>query len=98
MPGHPHGLRLLVDEAFFLVHVALTVTIKSDTLPNICDLIARGMIRIDVPSSAVRPDHQEGRMVAQKRTDFMIGVLAAIYVRGGSGDTRHQETLAQMDA
>ncbi len=45
LPGQPHGLRMLVDEACARAGVVLTVAMELDTLPTICDLVAAGTIR-----------------------------------------------------
>lgn len=72
LPGHPHGLRLLVDEACARAHVALTVAMELDTLPTICGLVASGTIRTILPLTAVQSDLLAGRVMAQKITDPVI--------------------------
>lgn len=72
LPGHPHGLRLLVDEACARAQVALTVAMELDTLPTICDLVAAGTIRTILPLTAVQADLRAGRVIAQKITDPVI--------------------------
>lgn len=72
LPGHPHGLRLLVDEACARAQVALTVAMELDTLPTICDLVASGTIRTILPLTAVQADLASGRITAQKITDPVV--------------------------
>ena len=72
LPGQPHGLRMLVDEACARAGVVLTVAMELDTLPTICDLVAAGTIRTILPLTAVQADLAAGRVVAQKITDPVI--------------------------
>ncbi|MEY3309204.1 MAG: hypothetical protein RLZZ413_3242 [Pseudomonadota bacterium] len=72
LPGHPHGLRVLVDEACARAQVVLSVTMELDTLPTICDLVAAGTIRTILPLTAVQADLAAGKVIAQKITDPVI--------------------------
>ena len=72
LPGQPHGLRMLVDEACARAQVALNVAMELDTLPTICDLVASGTIRTILPLTAVQADLAAGRVIAQKITDPVI--------------------------
>lgn len=72
LPGQPHGLRMLVDDACARAQVALTVAMELETLPTICDLVAAGTIRTILPLTGVQADLNAGRVVAQKITDPVI--------------------------
>lgn len=72
LPGQPHGLRLLVDDACARAQVVLSVAMELDTLPTICDLVAAGTIRTILPLTAVQADLAAGRVTAQKIIDPVI--------------------------
>ncbi len=72
LPGPPHGLRIMVDEASARAQVPLTVAMELETLPTICDLVAAGTIRTILPLTAVQHDLTSGRLIAQKIIDPII--------------------------
>jgi LysR family nitrogen assimilation transcriptional regulator len=72
LPGAPHGLRILVDEACARAQVSLTVAMELETLPTIRGLVATGTIRTILPVTAVQAELQSGELVAQKITGPVI--------------------------
>lgn len=66
LPGMPHGLRVLVEEAAAKLGVTLNVAMELETLPTILDLVATGGIRTVLPLTAVSRELQTGRLVAQR--------------------------------
>ncbi len=66
LPGLPHGLRILVDEACARAQVALTIAMELETLPTIRDLVATGTIRTILPVTAVQHEIDTGDLVVQK--------------------------------
>jgi len=68
LPGPPHGLRVLVEEAAAKGGVTLNVSIELETLPTIHDLVGSGGIRTILPLTAVSRELQAGRLVAQRIT------------------------------
>lgn len=72
LPGAPHSLRILVDEACARAQVSLTVAMELETLPTIRGLVATGTIRTILPVTAVQAELQSGELVAQKITGPVI--------------------------
>lgn len=72
LPGRPHGLRVLVDDAATRAQVSLNVAMELETLPTICDLVAGGSVRTILPLTAVQHGLASGTMVAQPVTDPAI--------------------------
>lgn len=72
LPGLPHGLRSLVDEAATRAGVTLNVALELETLPTICDLVASGSIRTILPLTAVQGALAAGKLVAQQIVDPVI--------------------------
>jgi LysR family nitrogen assimilation transcriptional regulator len=72
LPGAPHGLRILVDEACAKAQVTLTVSMELETLPTIRDLVASGSIRTILPLTAVQAELAGGEVIAQKITHPVI--------------------------
>lgn len=72
LPGAPHGLRILVDEACARAQVSLTVAMELETLPTIRGLVASGTIRTILPLTAVQADLKNGNLVAQKITGPVV--------------------------
>ncbi|MBC7478916.1 MAG: LysR family transcriptional regulator, partial [Pseudorhodobacter sp.] len=72
LPGAPHGLRILVDEACARAQVSLTVAMELETLPTIRGLVASGTIRTILPLTAVQADLKSGDLMAQKITGPVI--------------------------
>jgi LysR family nitrogen assimilation transcriptional regulator len=72
LPGAPHGLRILVDEACARAQVSLSVAMELETLPTIRGLVATGTIRTILPVTAVQAELQSGELVAQKITGPVI--------------------------
>jgi len=68
LPGPPHGLRVLVEEAAAKAGVTLNVSIELETLPTIHDLVGSGGIRTILPLTAVSREMQAGLLVAQRIT------------------------------
>lgn len=66
LPGHPHGLRIMMDEAASRAQVTMTVAMELDTLPTICGLVAAGTVRTILPLTAVQDQLKSGAVVAQK--------------------------------
>lgn len=66
LPGLPHGLRVLVEEAAAKAGVTLNVAMELETLPTILDLVGTGGIRTILPLTAVSRELQAGRVVAQR--------------------------------
>lgn len=91
LPGHPHGLRILVDEACAQAQVTLTIAMELETLPTICGLVANGTIRTILPMTAVQADIDSGVLVAQKIVDPVISrelILAHAPQRANAPATR----------
>ena len=72
LPGRPHGLRILVDEACVKAQMALNVALELETLPTIRDLVATGTIRTILPLIAVHNEVEAGELVVHKITDPVI--------------------------
>lgn len=72
LPGIPHGLRVLVEEAAVRAGVTLNVAMEVETLPAIYDLVATGGLRTILPLTAVKQEVAQGRLVAQRITDPVI--------------------------
>lgn len=72
LPGLPHGLRILVDEACAKAHVTLSVAMELETLPTICDLVISGSIRTILPVTAVQAEYDAGSLIVQKIVDPVI--------------------------
>ena len=53
LPGAPHGLRILVDDACARTQVNLTVAMELETLHTIRGLVTNGTIRTILPLTAV---------------------------------------------
>ncbi len=72
LPGLPHGLRILVDEACARAQVHLSVAMELETLPTIRGLVASGTIRTILPVTAVQAELDAGELVVQKIVDPVI--------------------------
>jgi LysR family transcriptional regulator, nitrogen assimilation regulatory protein len=72
LPGLPHGLRILVDEACARAQVHLNVAMELETLPTIRGLVAAGTIRTILPVTAVQAELDAGELVVQKIVDPVI--------------------------
>jgi LysR family nitrogen assimilation transcriptional regulator len=72
LPGVPHGLRVLVEDAAARAGVTLTVAMEVETLPTIYDLVRTGGLRTVLPLAAVKQEVAEGRLIAQRITDPVI--------------------------
>lgn len=66
LPGLPHGLRVLVEEAAAAAEVTLNVAMEVETLPTIYDLVGTGRIRTILPRTAAQQELAAGRLVAQR--------------------------------
>lgn len=72
LPGIPHGLRVLVEDAAARVGVTLNVAMEVETLPTIYDLVRTGGLRTVLPLAAVKQEVAEGRLIAQRIVDPVI--------------------------
>lgn len=72
LPGVPHGLRVLVEDAAARAGVTLNVAMEVETLPTIYDLVRTGGLRTVLPLAAVKQGVTEGRLIAQRITDPLI--------------------------
>lgn len=72
LPGAPHGLRLLMEDAAARAQVTLNVGMEVETLPTIYDLVATGGLRTVLPLAAVKQQVRDGLLVAQRITDPVI--------------------------
>lgn len=91
LPGRPHGLRLLVEEAAARAGARLNVALELETLPTICDLVAAGTIRTILPLTAVREGLAAGRLLARPIVDPPVSrelVLAFAPHRAAAPATR----------
>jgi LysR family nitrogen assimilation transcriptional regulator len=91
LPGAPHGLRILVDEACARAQVTLSVAMELETLPTIRGLVASGTIRTILPVTAVQAELDSGELVAQKITGPVISrelILAHAPQRANAPATR----------
>lgn len=91
LPGLPHGLRVLVDEACARAQVNLTIAMELETLPTIRDLVAMGGIRTILPVTAVPQELATGQLIAQKITAPVISrelILAHAPQRANAPATR----------
>ena len=109
LPGAPHGLRILVDEACARAQVNLTVAMELETLPTIRGLVTSGTIRTILPVTAVQAELDSGELVVQKIVDPVISrelILAHAPQRANAPATRavvqlireHIERLLQSGA
>lgn len=91
LPGAPHGLRILVDEACVRAQVNLTVAMELETLPTIRGLVASGTIRTILPVTAVQAELESGELVVHKIVDPVISrelILAHAPQRANAPATR----------
>ena len=91
LPGVPHGLRILVDEACARTQVNLTVAMELETLPTIRGLVANGTIRTILQVTAVQAELESGELVVQKIVDPVISrelILAHAPQRANAPATR----------
>lgn len=72
LPGIPHGLRVLVEDAAARAGVTLNVAMEVETLPTIYDLVRTGGLRTVLPLAAVKQEVAEGRLIAQRIVDPVI--------------------------
>lgn len=72
LPGIPHGLRVLVEDAAARAGVTLNVAMEVETLPTIYDLVRTGGLRTVLPLAAVKQEVTEGRLIAQRIVDPVI--------------------------
>ena len=72
LPGAPHGLRILVDEACARHQVHLTVAMELETLPTIRGLVSNGTIRTILPVTAIQAEIESGQLMVQKIVDPVI--------------------------
>jgi LysR family nitrogen assimilation transcriptional regulator len=72
LPGLPHGLRVLAEEAAARAEVTLTVAMEVETLPTIYDLVQTGELRTILPMAAVKSEVLAGRLIAQHLTGPVI--------------------------
>lgn len=72
LPGPPHGLRILVDEACARHQVNLTVAMELETLPTIRGLVSNGTIRTILPVTAIQAEIESGQLMVQKIVDPVI--------------------------
>lgn len=72
LPGSPHGLRILVDEACARAQVHLTVAMELETLPTIRGLVSLGTIRTILPVTAVQAELDAGDLIVQKIVEPVI--------------------------
>lgn len=106
LPGRPHGLRVLVDDACAKTNVSLEIALELETLPTIKGLVATGTIRTILPIIAVHSEIEAGSLVATKIIDPVISrelILAHAPQRANAPATRlvarlvrqHIETLVR---
>jgi LysR family nitrogen assimilation transcriptional regulator len=106
LPGRPHGLRVLVDEACAKAGVTLEIVLELETLPTIKTLVATGTIRTILPTIAVHDEIEAGNLHATKIVDPVISrelILAHAPQRANAPATRvvarlirqHIETLVR---
>lgn len=91
LPGHPHGLRILVEEACARAQVTLSIAMELETLPTIRGLVANGTIRTILPVTAVQADIDNGSLIVQKIVDPVISrelILAHAPQRANARATR----------
>jgi LysR family nitrogen assimilation transcriptional regulator len=109
LPGIPHGLRVLVDDACARAQVNLTVAMELETLPTIRDLVSTGTIRTILPVTAVQAELDSGELIVQKIVGPVISrelILAHAPQRANAPATRavvhlireHIERLLQSGA
>jgi LysR family nitrogen assimilation transcriptional regulator len=72
LPGVPHGLRVLVEDAAARAGATLNVAMEVETLPTIYDLVRTGGLRTILPLAAVKQDVTAGRLLAQRITAPVI--------------------------
>lgn len=72
LPGVPHGLRVLVEDAAARAGATLNVVMEVETLPTIYDLVRTGGLRTILPLAAVKQDVTAGRLLAQRITAPVI--------------------------
>lgn len=68
LPGPPHGLRALVEDAASRAQVTLNVGMEVETLPTIIDLVRTGGVRTILPLVAVKHEVEQGQLVAERIT------------------------------
>ncbi len=91
LPGRPHGLRLLMDDAFARAQITPNVVLELETLQTIKDLVATGTVHSVLPVAAVRDEAERDTLVANRITAPTISrelVLAYAPRRAGAPATR----------
>jgi LysR family nitrogen assimilation transcriptional regulator len=66
LPGRPHGLRVLMDDAFARAEITPDIALELETLPTIKDLVAAGTVHSVLPLAAVRDEVERGILVASR--------------------------------
>lgn len=72
LPGEPHGLRTLVEEAAKAKSIDLNVCIELDSLSEIKTLVTRGFGSTVLSQSAAREEQDRGELEAIRITDPVI--------------------------
>jgi LysR family nitrogen assimilation transcriptional regulator len=72
LPGEPHGLRTLVEEAAQAKSIGLNVCIELDSLSEIKTLVMRGLGSTVLSHSAVREELDRGELEVIRITDPVI--------------------------
>lgn len=96
LPGRPHGLRLLVDDAFAEHGLNMKLPVEVDALATIKHLVAEGMYYTILPSSALMDEMQAGTLSVTRIVEPVISrelLLASSTHRSGNRAIR---TVAQV--
>jgi len=100
LPGRPHGLRVLVDDACAKAQVQLNVALELETLPTIKTLVAAGTIRTILPLIAVLDEVETGELVVSKIVEPVISrelILAHAPQRASAPATRVVSRLIRQN-
>ena len=100
LPGRPHGLRVLVDDACVKAQVQLNVALELETLPTIKTLVASGTIRTILPLIAVIEEVETGELVVAKIVEPVISrelILAHAPQRASAPATRVVSRLIRQN-
>jgi LysR family nitrogen assimilation transcriptional regulator len=98
LPSRPHGLRKIVEAAFHLAHVAISVRFEVDSYTLLKDLAQRGLGCAILPRSGIARAEADGQLASAALTPALKRQVVLALRPGPDPDRATQVTLALLDS
>lgn len=95
LPGHPHGLRAIVENAAASHGFDVTVKLETNSTPMKRDMVVAGLGHTIMPFGAIRKEFDEGTVFARRIVN--PGLTRRIYLGRRKDGPRSQATDAVYD-